>query len=231
MYDAFAEEYLDHATDGAYNAYYDRPAVLSVVGDVSDLAVLDLGCGPGLYAEELVARGARRVVGVDASANMVRLARLRVRGPVMFRQQDLQAPMTWARDGEFDVALLPLVLHHLDDRVGALRHVARVLRDGGRLVVSTNHPTSDWLRLGGSYFTVEKLYERWRGRWDVSYWRQPLEVVCDEFAEGGFLIERIHEPRPSVHMRERYPDEAERLAAAPAFIVFSLLRRSDSGVA
>jgi hypothetical protein len=35
MYDAFAEEFLEHARGGAYNAYYDRPAVLSVLGRVS----------------------------------------------------------------------------------------------------------------------------------------------------------------------------------------------------
>jgi 2-polyprenyl-3-methyl-5-hydroxy-6-metoxy-1,4-benzoquinol methylase len=79
-----AEEYLAHARDGAFNAYYDRPAVLAVLGSVAGLAVLDLGCGPGLYAEELLARGAGRVAGVDASAAMVRLARERVRGPVVF---------------------------------------------------------------------------------------------------------------------------------------------------
>jgi SAM-dependent methyltransferase len=150
----------------------------------------------------------------------VRLADERVGGPVDFRQHDLQAPMTWARDGEFDVAVMPLVLHHLDNRVDTLREVARVLRPGGRLVVSTNHPMSDWLRLGASYFTVERMRERWNKGWDVTYWRQPLDVTCDEFRDGGFLIERIHEPRPSAQLRERYPDVAERLSITPAFIVF-----------
>jgi SAM-dependent methyltransferase len=224
MYDAFAEEFLAHACDGPYNAYYDRPAVLAVLGSVHGLAVLDLGCGPGLYAEELVARGARRIVGVDASATMLRLAGERVRGPVTFRRHDLQTPMTWAADGEFDVALMPLVLHHLDNRTAALREVARVLRPGGRLVVSTHHPTSDWLRLGASYFTVEKVRERWNRGWDVTYWRLPLDVTCDEFRDSGFLIERIHEPRPSGQLRERYPDTADRLSIAPAFIVFSLVK-------
>jgi SAM-dependent methyltransferase len=224
MYDAFAEEFLEHASGSAHNAYYERPAVLSLLGDVRGLTVLDLGCGPGLYAEELLARGAGRVVGVDASANMVRLAAERVRGPVHFRQHDLQTPMSWAGDGEFDVALMPLVLHHLDDRVAALREAARVLRPGGRLVVSTAHPTSDWLRLGSGYFVVAKLHERWHGGWDVAYWRQPLDRTCDEFGDSGFLIERIHEPRPSAQLRERFRDEAEKLSLAPGFIVFSLVK-------
>ena len=225
MYDGFAEEYLAHASEGAFNAYYDRPAVLAVLGSVHGLAVLDLGCGPGLYAQELLARGARRVVGVDGSAEMIRLASRRVAGPVSFHCQDLQAPLAWAYDGEFDVAVMALVIHHLDDRVTALREVARVLRPGGRLVISTHHPTGDWVRHGGSYFTVGKIRERWRRGWQVAYWRQPLAATSEEFAAGGFLIERIHEPRPSAAMNDRYPEDAAWLSVNPGFVVFALVKR------
>ena len=44
---------------GAYNAYYDRRAMLALVGDVRGLGVLDAGCGPGLYAQELLAQARR----------------------------------------------------------------------------------------------------------------------------------------------------------------------------
>jgi hypothetical protein len=54
-------------------------------------------------------------------------------------------------------------------------------------------------------------------------------MTCDEFRGSGFLIERIHEPRPSAQMRERYPDAAERLSIAPAFIVFSLVKALSDG--
>lgn len=225
MYDGFAEEYLAHASNGAFNAQYDRPAVLAVLGSVRGLAVLDLECGPGLYAQELLAQGARRVVGVDGSAEMIRLASQRVAGPVSFHFQDLQAPLACASDGEFDVAVMALVIHHLDDRVSALREVARALRLGGRLVISTHHPTGDWVRHGGSYFTVEKIRERWRQGWQVAYWRQPLAATSEEFAAAGFLIERIHEPRPSAAKQERYPQDAAWLSVNPGFVVFSLVKR------
>jgi 2-polyprenyl-3-methyl-5-hydroxy-6-metoxy-1,4-benzoquinol methylase len=50
--------------------------VLDLLGDVAGLRVLDAGCGPGLYAEEVARRGAA-AVGFDESPDMVRLARLR----------------------------------------------------------------------------------------------------------------------------------------------------------
>lgn len=76
-YDEMASAFEAHALDGAYNAHYDRPAVLALAGDVRGRRVLDAGCGPGLYAQELVARGAE-VVGVDRSEAMLSLARERL---------------------------------------------------------------------------------------------------------------------------------------------------------
>jgi len=64
QYDEFADEFLQHAGDNLYNAHYDRPACLGLLGDVAGRTVLDAACGPGLYAEELTARGAR-VIGFD----------------------------------------------------------------------------------------------------------------------------------------------------------------------
>jgi 2-polyprenyl-3-methyl-5-hydroxy-6-metoxy-1,4-benzoquinol methylase len=73
QYDAFADEFLEHARDGFANAHYDRPACLSLLGDVTGKAVLDAACGPGLYAAELVRRGAR-VTGFDQSPRMVEIS-------------------------------------------------------------------------------------------------------------------------------------------------------------
>src|SRR6185312_5869015 len=93
QYYVFAEEFLDHAQGGFYNAYYDRPACLALLGDVTGKRILDAACGPGLYATELVDRGAS-VVGFDQSPRMVELASSRVPGGE-FRVQDLNDPLDW----------------------------------------------------------------------------------------------------------------------------------------
>src|ERR1700684_2572404 len=58
QYEVFADEFLEHAKDGFFNAHYDRPACLSLLGDVAGQRVLDAACGAGLYAAELLRRGA-----------------------------------------------------------------------------------------------------------------------------------------------------------------------------
>jgi 2-polyprenyl-3-methyl-5-hydroxy-6-metoxy-1,4-benzoquinol methylase len=70
IYDEFAERFERHAETALWNAEYDRPAVLGMLGDVAGKAVLDAGCGPGIYAEELLERGAS-VIAVDASEQMI----------------------------------------------------------------------------------------------------------------------------------------------------------------
>ena len=46
-YDAMAVEYAADNAGGAYNAFYERPATISLLGDVQGCHVLDAGCGSG----------------------------------------------------------------------------------------------------------------------------------------------------------------------------------------
>jgi len=227
-FEAFASDYEQHAARSAYNALYDRPAVLELCGDVRGLRVFDAGCGPGFYAEKLLARGASEVVGVDASATMVDLARARVPERASFRAHDLQQPLDWLESGSFDLAVMALVIHHLDDRVGALRELHRILRPDGALVLSTHHPTGDWGRQGGSYFDVSLVEETWSRGWHVRYWRMPLTDVVGECTDAGFLIERLVEPRPTAAMAVQFPDDHAKLEREPGFIAFRLRATKES---
>lgn len=79
QFDAMATEYSADNDEGPYNALYERPAMLAMIGDVDEKNVLDLGCGAGQLSLELTRRGAL-VTGVDVSPSMIELARQRV-GP------------------------------------------------------------------------------------------------------------------------------------------------------
>jgi SAM-dependent methyltransferase len=221
QYEVFADEFLDHAEDGFFNAHYDRPACLELLGDVAGKRVLDAACGPGLYAAELVRRGAQ-VTGFDHSPRMVELCRARAR-PGDFRVHDLGDPIDWLADGSVDLVLCALAIEYVDDRVAALSELRRVLRPGGALVLSRMHPTGDWLRHGGSYFDVRVIEEQWSRGWAVRYWLTPLERTCQEIAAAGFLIERLTEPRPVRQAAAINPEEYERLTREPrGFMAFRL---------
>jgi SAM-dependent methyltransferase len=74
-YDSFAEAYSASNETSLFNAYYERPAMLGLVGEVAGRRILDAGCGP--LSAALRDRGAI-VTGFDSSAEILELARKRL---------------------------------------------------------------------------------------------------------------------------------------------------------
>jgi ubiquinone/menaquinone biosynthesis C-methylase UbiE len=223
VYDEIGEYFEQHAADSAYNAHYDRPAVLAALGDVTGLEVLDAACGPGLYAEELLGRGAR-VTGFDASDTMVRLARNRLGERARIDQARLGEQLPYP-DAAFDRVVCALAIHHVSDRPAAFAEFRRVLRVGGRCVISTGHPTWDWLRKGGSYFDTVLETDQWEtpyGPKELRFWREPLADLCAAALGAGFVIDLLTEPRAGEGVRERAPDSHAKLLVRPGFLVLGL---------
>lgn len=96
-------------------------------------AVLDVGCGDGVTAEHLAERFGLRVVGVDESAALVRQGRERCPGLDL---REGSAERLSLPDTSVDAVLAECVLSILDEPGAAVDEWARVLRPGGRLLVS-----------------------------------------------------------------------------------------------
>ncbi len=121
----------DHLQMEFVDADFYRQAILAILPDPPGLTV-DLGCGPGLLAGQLLGRGAE-VIGIDQSSNL--LARARRNCPAGdFRAGTLERiPLD---DGQADLVIAAMVLHHLPDPARGLREIFRVLRPGGYLIVA-----------------------------------------------------------------------------------------------
>ncbi|HYV13585.1 MAG TPA: class I SAM-dependent methyltransferase [Pyrinomonadaceae bacterium] len=113
-YETLAEAYASVTDTKPHNAYYERPATLSLLPDVKGKRVLDAACGPGVYSEWLLSHGAE-VVALDASPKMVELAKRRVGESVDVRQADLNKLLTFLEDATFDVVLSSLTMEYIED--------------------------------------------------------------------------------------------------------------------
>ncbi len=140
-YDSFAEAYAATNENNLVNAYYERPAMLALAGDVAGRRILDAGCGSGPLLAALRDRGAI-VTGIDKSAGMLEVARRRLGDGAELQVAELGGPLPFPDDAFEDVTA-SLVLHYLEDWGPALAELRRVLKPSGRLIVSVNHPFAE----------------------------------------------------------------------------------------
>ncbi|WP_019432121.1 class I SAM-dependent methyltransferase [Streptomyces sp. AA0539] len=226
QYDEMAAEYAEHSAAGLANAHYDRPAVLSLAGDLTGLRVLDAGCAAGHLARLLAEGGAASVTGIDISAAMVALARERCPAGT-FHRADLAAPLDLFEDGAFDLVTASLVLHYLADWGPPLAELRRVLRPGGALVMSVHHPGEDWRWFGRpDYFRTEQIEDTWTVAGKprtVRFYRRPLSACFNALRDAGFTVDRLLEPQPQPAGREVDPEGYASMSTAPHFLHFRAL--------
>lgn len=224
-YDDFAADYAAENETSLLNNYYERPAMLELAGDVAGRRILDVGCGAGLLSAALRDRGAH-VAGFDSSAAMVDLARRRLGDDADLRVADLGKPLPY-KDSSFDDVVASLVLHYLRDWTEPLAELRRVLKPGGRLILSVNHPFAYPLSEGAAkYFPIVE----WPLEVDLGgksatllTWHRPLHAIVDAFAEAGFRVSTISEPPISVETpKELIPPHLEGRMRFISFIFFVL---------
>lgn len=219
-YEALADDFAANAPEKPYNADLERPATKRLLPDVEGLDVLDAGCGPGITTEELVECGAR-VVGADVSPQMLAHARERVGTSADLVRLDLGKGLPLAANS-FDIVHGSLCFTYVRDWDALFSELARVLRPGGVVVFSTQHPFDDANRLDpDDYFETEEVAETWHGFGEpveMRFYRRPLEAVLGPLISAGFALERLVEAKPTERFREKRPETYERVSRKPTFL-------------
>ncbi|ABK03339.1 SAM-dependent methyltransferase [Arthrobacter sp. PvP102] len=198
-YDDFAEYYAAENEASLLNAYYERPAMIGLAGDVDGHRVLDAGCGSGPLSAALSAKGAI-MTGFDSSPAMLELARQRLGATADLYVADLSKPLPFA-DGSFDDIVSSLVLHYLQDWSAPLAELRRVLKPGGRLILSVNHPTVSVINQPTEdYFAIREYSEDYEFDGEpavLTFWHRPLHAMISAFTSTGFHVTTVSEPEPS----------------------------------
>ena len=207
------------------NDLFETPALLALLPDLTDKAVLDLGCGCGAHCAEFARRGARRVLGVDISAKMLETAKRENAAPrVEYRRMAMED--IGGLDERFDAAVSSLAIHYVEDYAALVRQVYALLNPGGVFIFSQEHPLNTCFS-GGERWTKdergEKLFanvsnysvdgER-ESRWfvdGVKKYHRTFSSVLNGLTEAGFIVERLVEPVPDEDMQAAHPEHRDLL--------------------
>ncbi|WP_415379193.1 class I SAM-dependent methyltransferase [Halosimplex sp. TS25] len=245
-YDELAPGYED-ITDAAIREYYEWPTVERLLPPLDGKRVLDAACGDGFYTERLAEAGADPV-GVDASPAMVRRTRERFgdgrfAGEIPVHEADLTDGLPFLDDEAVDLVLCQLALEHVRDWEAVFAAFARVLRPGGRVVVSTSHPVRDYvdaeffvrdhvLAESATYGDTERVDRDWGDDGDpfvVPFYRRPLQAAFEPATEAGLLVERVLEPEITDVFADIAPDHAAEFRDGPPnFLCLRFLKPADS---
>lgn len=211
-YDRWATVY-DH--DGNPLVALEGPIVRATLGAVRGLTALDLGCGTGRHALWLAEQGAA-VTAVDFSEGMLTEARRKPGAEtIRFLRHDLHEPLPFP-SGMFDRVVSGLVLEHLRELGGFFAEARRVLRAGGRAVVSAMHP-AQFLRGTQARFTDPRTGEV------VVPGSLPHSVGAFVMAavRAGFQLQAVDEYAPDEAFAAHHP-RAAKYVGWPMLVVLQL---------
>jgi 2-polyprenyl-6-hydroxyphenyl methylase/3-demethylubiquinone-9 3-methyltransferase len=162
--------------------------------DLAGKTALDVGCGGGLVAEGLAARGAL-VTGIDLSKKPLEVARLHLLESglaVDYRQVSAEA-LARELPGHFDVVTCLEMLEHVPDPQSILNACCQLLKPGGKAFFSTltRSPASFLLAIVGAEYVLKLLP---RGTHDYARFLRPSELA--RYCRAAGL-----EPEPPIGLR------------------------------
>lgn len=215
------------------NHVLEKPILDELIGDLTNLRILDLGCGNAEFGQEAFRRGCHSYLGIDGSQNMINLAHDTLNGTSGKAERATIEEWEYPK-GKFDLVISRLALHYIEPFESICINVFRTLVDGGRFVFSVEHPvitSSDqaWRTSGprqhwivDDYFETGRRITNWMGGEVVKYHRT-VEDYFNALRQAKFVVDDLREskPRPNLFSDEETYKRRKRI---PLMLFFSAHR-------
>jgi toxoflavin synthase len=141
-YDHIAQEYK-RSKLVPWRFHIEHFTFLELLGEISGLSVLDLACGEGYYTRNIKRRGAKRILGVDVSNEMIKLARAEEAQDPLGIEYLVHDVRSLELEETFDLVVAAYLLNYARDREELLtmcQAVARSMKPGCRFVTINSNP-------------------------------------------------------------------------------------------
>lgn len=218
-------------TNGRYAGAGEWETLKKMLPDFKGKRVLDLGCGYGWHCIYAMENGASSVVGVDISHKMLEVAKGKTHFPQIEYEccaiEDVDFP-----EESFDVILSSLAFHYVADYENLIKKIYRMLKAGGNLVFTVEHPvftahgTQDWYYNEKGeilHFPVDNYYYEGKRtamflEEKVTKYHRTLTTYLNTLLSNSFIINQIVEPQPPENMMD-IPGMADEMRRPMMLIV------------
>lgn len=219
----FFDGYQSIRNNLSANELIEIPQLFELIGNVENLSILDLGCGTGGHDRKLINMGAKKVVGIDLSNNMINEA-IKNNSSDNIEYKVMSMDDIDKLDEKFDMVVSSLAIHYVPDYDGLCKRVYNLLNDGGRFIFSCGHPMDSCAILNDysenfviindkKYFLISDYNNEGKR---VSHWfvdgvetyHRNMSHLVNGLIDAGFKLE---------HMTESYASE-EAIKLKPKYI-------------
>ena len=221
-FDAVAPGWWD--PEGPFRPLHDlNPARVTYISErveLSQARVLDVGCGGGILSEALAEKGAE-VTAIDVAPRVLDIARLHLLESgvsVDYRQATIER-LANDQPGQFDVVTCLEMLEHVPEPASIIEAIARVLKPGGQVFLSTLNRTPEAFAFGiiGAEYVARILprgthrYDRFIRPSELSAWLRRAGLMVRDIC-GVHYNPVMRYVRLGGHVRINYMMHAERPA-------------------
>ncbi|WP_409342517.1 class I SAM-dependent methyltransferase [Paenibacillus sp. MBLB4367] len=221
---------------GGLDAAGEWPVLRSLIPELRDKRVLDLGCGFGWHCRYAREQQARSVVGIDLSENMIARARAYTDDPAIEYRKLAIEDIDFTAEA-FDVVISSLALHYIERFDAVCRKVHHCLAPGGTFVLSVEHPIFTALSAQDWYYGPQGERLHWpvdnyqnegprQARFldnDVVKYHRTVATHMNALLESGFQITNVSEPQPSEEALAKYPDMRDE-TRRPIFLLIAAVK-------
>jgi len=197
-----------------YSCLLEWPSTLKLLENVRGKRILDVGCGPGLYASLLIERGAI-VKGIDISKEIIEIAKNESPKAEFIIGNAEKLPF---KNSEFDIVIAPLVLHYLNLWDEVLKEIHAVLKKGGIFIFSQRNPFTEKLKRKKwffkkfreieGYFDEDAKYTLWKQKNQkatVVHYHKTYATIISLLIKYGFEIIDCEDCKPLPEAKELFP--------------------------
>ncbi|MGM9597253.1 MAG: class I SAM-dependent methyltransferase [Eubacteriales bacterium] len=245
-WDNMAEAYeIFNNSEDSYSYNIEWPCIRRMLPEIQGKDILDLGCGTGIFSFLFEQYDPARIVGIDASREMLKIATQKAKqknSKADFILGDAANAAAYVQK-QFDLVFSSTTTHYIPDLEALFRSIGKCLKSNGVCILSVIHPVysamypirhgerfpndDEWVvryldKRQRAYIQPWIEYnDRFENRLSTSY-HYTFGDYVNAIVKSGLVIKEVEEPLPPEDWKQTSPERYDSFVETPTYMIMKL---------